>query len=52
MQKRAEKLSNMKLDGISHIGTFHGLCVRLLRKDYLYELVGLRKDFHICDRKL
>ncbi|MFC1693945.1 ATP-dependent helicase [Candidatus Latescibacterota bacterium] len=47
MASRAEKLLNMSAEGL-WIGTFHGICVRILRREA--ERWGFRRNFTIYDR--
>jgi len=47
MAGRVEKLLEMKVDGL-WIGTFHGICCRILR--YEAETWGFKRDFTIFDR--
>ena len=47
MALRVEKLLNMPVQGL-WIGTFHGMCVRILRREA--DNWGFRRDFTIYDR--
>jgi len=47
MSSRVEKLLNIPVEGL-WIGTFHGICVRILRREA--DRWGFRRDFTIYDR--
>ncbi|MCH2096111.1 MAG: UvrD-helicase domain-containing protein [Rhodobacteraceae bacterium] len=47
MKERAAKLLSQPVEGMPWLGTFHSICVKLLRRHA--ELVGLKSNFTILD---
>ena len=47
MKERIGRLLGSSLEGMPWLGTFHSVCVKLLRRHA--ELVGLRSNFTILD---
>ncbi|MBQ3293003.1 UvrD-helicase domain-containing protein [Candidatus Saccharibacteria bacterium] len=47
MKERLAKLLNAPVNFMPYMGTFHGICVKILRQEY--EAAGLAKDFVIYD---
>ena len=47
MKNRVGKLLGMQIEGMPWLGTFHSICVKLLRRHA--ELVGLKSNFTILD---
>ncbi|MCA0043070.1 ATP-dependent helicase [Celeribacter litoreus] len=47
MKERVATLMNQPIDGMPWLGTFHSVCVKLLRRHA--ELVGLKSNFTILD---
>lgn len=47
MKERIGQMIGGMIEGMQWLGTFHSICVRMLR--YHAELVGLKKDFSILD---
>ncbi|CDW78889.1 atp-dependent dna helicase [Stylonychia lemnae] len=49
MKLRAQELSGKPLD-YSWVGTFHAQSARMLRRDKIFKLVGLKQDFKILEQ--
>ena len=47
MKERLSKLLNAPVNFMPYMGTFHGICVKILRQEY--EAAGLSRDFVIYD---
>jgi len=47
MKSRVERLLGARVEGVPWLGTFHALCVKILRRHA--ELVGLKANFTILD---